>query len=470
MTSEEEGAGADRPRHTDEVGTFVPLETAFQGATWTRRFVVTPAIHIDETRTTPGDPVGGRGRRKSDAKWKRLGTKRYAHRSAHLNSFSRAPDLVTPTRTDPPGQPHFFKTLDQDWDLWERHRDLIFQEKGLHPADPAWDRVYALAEDLWTWRFTIQKPGGNDFSRECPWSHPTTTLLYGSWCAGCAPALMALCSTLFIPTRMVQVLDHAMTEIRLGGKWSLADNATSLVKADPESPMMTRAGLAEILLDPVNPDYGLTPPQQEKYWEKTELMYSPNTGIWGGEPQLERLDPQNALALYPGWTDPRFKSHRKDTYPLVSGRPGRGLDVLRLKQGQAFQRRFRLGSLDETKELTVWFSGAAGKATPDDDPPAHHVPKDGGDWFVAVNGTDYPVRDEGGWLFHEDAEAWKQAWPLVEAKWVHRFRIPLEDLREHDWNTVAIGSVGSGAEFLDFGGFLPWIEPAEPCWCPQVGM
>lgn len=444
------------------IGSFVPLETVHQGSCWKRRMLFSPSIHVQEQRTVTGDLVAGKEFRTSNAQWQRLGPERWAHRSRHLCSFTTTPPpFVIPTRDDPPDQPHFFPTQQQDWDFWCKHRDLVFQGKGLHPAAPMWERVHALAEDIWTFRFNIQKPGGNDFSRECPWSHPTPTLMYGSWCAGCAPALIALCATLGVPARVVQVLDHAMVEAWIDGAWCLIDNVTSLAKAGGN--MMLRGGLAEVLLDPTNPQWGFTDEQKGKYWEKTFLMYSSSTGRHHEEPFITHLTPQNALALYPGWVNPRFKSHQPDTYDLVWGRPAWSHPALILKQGQAFRRRFWLGSLAETRRILVTLCGERGSGDAAYAP--HHVPTDGGDWFIAVNGRRFSLRDLGGWQFADGKQP--QDW-ILDLRWTRTFDVPLDALVESEWNEIAVGCPGSGEQFLRFGGSADWILPEEHCLCPRV--
>ena len=52
--------------------------------------------------------------------------------------------------------------------------------------------------------------------------------------------------------------------------------------------------------------------------------------------------------------------------------------------------------------------------------------------------------------------------------WIHEFEIPLGEVRESAWNTVALGSAGRGPEFLHFGGGCQPLTPAEPCRCRNV--
>ncbi len=446
-------------------GNWLPLETVQQGSSFKRRIVLSPSIHIEETRTSAGSEIAGaelRPKEGQSAQWQRLGRQRYAHHSLHVCPHTKTPPpFVIPTRDDPPDQSHFFDTQQQDWRFWEKHRDLVFQGKGIHPADPIWDRVHALAEDIWTFRYTIQKPGGNNFSREMPWSHPTTALIYGSWCAGCAPALCALCATIGVPTRMVQIVDHMMVEAWLQDRWCLIDNVTDFAQAGGN--MMLRGSLADVLLDPTREEWEFIDKQKGKYWEKTIMQYTPSTGLFNEEPWTTFLTPQNALAVYPSWIEPRFKSHREKSYDLVWGQPSHSSPVLVLKQGQAFRRRFWIGSLAETKSMRATFCGEGGCTS---GIAQYNVPQDGGDWFIDVNGSRFSVGELGGWDFHHSPGPNRER--LKDVLWTHGFEVPIQLLREHSWNHVAIGATGSGSEFLRFGGTSDWILPEETCWCPQT--
>lgn len=447
-----------------------PLAVTLQGRTFSRTVPVSPSISLLEQRTIEGDLIDGAQHNKPKEPWNRLGEQRFAHRSRHVCPHAYDPDpWFIPTEDNPPDQPKFFPTQQQDWWFWRKHRDLIFQGKGIHPADAMWDRVHALAEDFWTYRFDIRKPGGNDFSREMPWNHPSLAIIYGSWCAGCAPALAALCSTIGAPTRTVQILDHAMVEVWIDGQWCVADNVIALAKEGGN--MMVRATLAELLLEPTNPAWEFTPTQQGKYWQKTLCMYTPTTGLWEGEPGSAQLTPQNALALYPAWTTPRFKSHRNDSYRLLNGSAGLAHPRLVLQPGQAYRRRFWLGSLEDTRQITAVFTGPTGAAG---NWPAHNVPADGGEWLLAVNGKRHPVRQAGGFAFAGDdapAKVPDPATEVIDVAWAHTFEIPTGDLKPNAFNEIAIACPAAGAtegQFLRFGGHHDYLAPAEACWIPDI--
>jgi hypothetical protein len=235
--------------------------------------------------------------------------------------------------------------------------------------------------------------------------------------------------------------------------------------------MMLHASLADVLLDPTCPAWEFIPAQQGKYWQKTAFMYSSHTGLQVEEPHCTYLTPGNALALYPDWPAPRFKSHLPRTYDLVWGYPARSHPRLVLRPGQAFVRRFWLGSLDETESLTATVCGERGGGSRQ----PFRVPADGGDWFFAVNGRRYPLSGQGGWRFAADeAEAGPvdhPGSPIFQAAWAQDFEIPLGDLKENAWNELAVGCPTTGVnaeEFLRFGGWSDWTLPVEPCWCPEV--
>lgn len=440
-----------------------PIRVTQQHDPWCATLSYSPSIYIDEVRRPAGEPIPGGELGDAGNSWRELGPERYAHRSAHLNPHVEAMPWWTPTRDEPADQSHFLKHPHHDWDLWEKHRDLVFQTRGLQMSDSAWDRVAALVEDMVRYRFTIQHPGGNPKGPWTPMSHPTPTIIYGSWCAGCAPALVALCATMYIPARMVQILDHAMTEVLIGGRWCLADNSTNMWTGENE--MFSRASLAEILLDPTSEQFDFTDAQRYKFWQRTAMMYAPNTGRWHEEPTGTDLTPQNALGLYPGWAAPRFKSADPHRYPLLGARNQTAHPALILREGERFERRFWLGTLAETDRLVATFTGPT-RGAPGE---AANVPAAGGDWYVQINRERVPVRDAGGFTFADEAETGPSygVWPPAKPAWWVQIELPQEALTEHAWNRIAIGCPGSGAQFLQCSGhadaMLPdgWRGPGE---------
>ena len=445
---------AQQPAHES----LQPILVTKQHIPWSATIQFSPSIYVDEVRKTPGEAIPGSELGDVDNQWQTLGPERYAHRSAHLNPHVEPMPWKTPTRDDPPDQPHFLKRQQHDWDLWEKHRDLVFERKQLQHVDSVWDRVAALAEDIYRYRFTIQQPGGNGNPKGGHWtpmSHPTPTIAYGSWCAGCAPTLVALCATMYVPARMVQILDHAMAEVLVGGQWCLADNSTNMWNGENE--MFSRASLAEILLEPTSERFDFTDAQRYKFWQRTAMMYSSNTGRWHEEPYAADLTPQNVHGLYPGWTDPRFKSADPHRYMLLGARNQFTHPSLILRRGERFLRRFWLGSLAETDRLIATFTGPKnGKSSK-----AANVPPSGGDWCVQINDHQIPVQDAGGFGLADDVENGPTygVWPRAKPAWWVQLDLPRGALTEHGWNTLAIGCPGSGSQFLQFAGHADAMNP-----------
>jgi len=88
---------------------------------------------------------------------------------------------------------------------------------------------------------------------------------------------------------------------------------------------------------------------------------------------------------------------------------------------------------------------------------------------IHIEETRTVAGDEIGGAEHRpEAEQSKQWQRLGRKRYAHRFEVPLALLHEHDWNSIAIGSIGSGDQFLRFGGTCDWILPEEQCWCPRV--
>ena len=440
------------------LGQFQPLRRTVRGTDYGERTaVLVPAIEIHEVRSSPGEAIPGSGNPKGPCHQPDRGPKRYRHRSRHLCPHTKL-QMGMPTRHCPERQEVSVALQDQrkDWDFLERHRDLVFDNKRIQLSDSAWDKVHALAEDIWMFRRVIQKPGGNDFSRSCPWSHPVDTLIYGSWCLGGAYALVGLCATLGIPAREVGMFGHSGAEVWIDGQWCYVESIQRFPEAGGCN--MTRASLAEIFLDPFRAEYGFCEEQRQVYWQTwIEWYHSAENGLWLQQNRMTHFCPQTAMALYPYWREPLFKSDDEFRYALLPAQAHMGLPELVLKQGQAFQRRFWLGSLAETRSLEATFTGGWSETDP-----GHHVAPHGGEWFVAVNGRVFGVRDQGGWEFCR-----RSAGP--KAGWRHRFTIPLDALTENGWNTLAVGCPGGGAEFLCFAGAGESSLPEEPCFCAEVG-
>lgn len=441
---------------TAALGAFVPLEVDLDRAGFVHRAALSPTIHIEEIRIPAGQLIQGHGNPKVTVHQKDAGPQRFVHRSLHLCPQVSVAMPYHVIRPDLPARQETSVALQdqqRDWDFLARHRDLVFDNKRIQMADSVWDKVHALAEDIWMFRREIQKPGGNDFSKSTPWSHPVDCLIYGSWCLGGAYALMGLCATMGIPARELSIFGHSIAEVWIDGRWCFVDSIGRFPKEGGTN--MLRESFGQVRLDPFNPAYPFCPEQRETYWETDILstMY-PDNGLWLQQCRRTYFVPQTALAFYPGWTDPRFKSHHPDRLDLVWGRKGFTDNVI-LKKGEALARRFWLGSLAETRGLLATFHGScpAGRV---------RVPEGGGDWFIAVNERIYPLRDLGGWQFHQPGRA-------DAPTWTHEFSIPLKDLREHGWNTLAIGAAGSGHEFLTFGATAMAELPVEACWCPEIG-
>ena len=93
---------------TTPLSDWRPLEAIQQGSSFKRRIVLSPSIHIDETRTVDGTVIDGADLRPEagqSKQWQRLGRKRYAHESLHVCPHTTTPPLfLVPTRHDPPDQ------------------------------------------------------------------------------------------------------------------------------------------------------------------------------------------------------------------------------------------------------------------------------------------------------------------------------------------------------------------------------
>lgn len=438
---------------------FEPIVTERQCAGTRHEFILVPSIHIEEVRSVEGEEIAGKGNPDLTVHHPEDGPNRYAHRSTHLCPHTTVPDrLISPELPESQETSLTLQDRERDWDFLNRHAELIFDTRRIRSDDSPREKVEALAEDIWQYRRVIQKPGGNDFSQSEPWSHPVDAIMYGSWCLGAAYAFVALCATQGIKARHLALKGHSASEVHLDGRWHYVEN----IQRFPENGgnNFLDAPFAVVRLDPTNEKYGLCEEQQEFYWDTSFLSFdSPGDGLWLEGFDNTVLTPQNAHALYPEWTTPRFKSPQPDRLDLVWGKRAHmfgGLPEMVVREGQAMQRRFWLGSLEETKQLVATFSGFESS-----DVSSHNVPDDGGNWWIAVNGTIHPIRDQGGWSSTKDQST-------AEGDWYHTFELPLKELWEGEWNTLAIGCDGPGEEYLWFSGHGETVRPAEPCFCGEI--
>jgi len=252
------------------IGTFIPLEMQTVRAGIPQRVVLRPGIHIEEVRTVPGRLIRGHGDPTCTIHVKHYGPHRYLHASEHLCPHIRAPGGLI-SRHNPKQQETSvaLQNVERDWDFLERHRELIFDNRRIKMCDAPWDKVWALAEDIWTFRRIIQKPGGNDFSKSCPWSHPVDSIIYGSWCLGGAYALIGLCATLGYAAREISIGGHSQAEVHFEGRWNFVE---SIARFPPSGGVnMVRDNFARIRLDPFNKRYGFCEQQRAAYWETTTL-------------------------------------------------------------------------------------------------------------------------------------------------------------------------------------------------------
>jgi hypothetical protein len=416
---------------------------------------VVPVVSIAEERTEPGEPIPGQGNDKEPCHQACRGPNRYAHQSRHICPHTHI-EQAMPMRDTPPRQEISVCMGDtaKEWDFLERHRDLVFDNKGFSMHTPVAEKVAALAEDIWLFRREIQKPGGNTFSQCIPWSHPVDTLVYGSWCLGGAYALIALCATIGVQARHVSMWGHSAAEVHLGGRWRYVE---SIHRFGTGGNNLPDASFAEIILDPTNPDYGFSEAQSQVYWQTWAQQYTVHAdGLWVQQKRAAVLCPQTVRALYPAWDEPRFKSDSEYCYELLPAVVGTTSQQFVLRRGQAMRRRFWLGSLASTRRLTAYFHGGRHGPWPE-----RNVPADGGDWFVAVNDRIMPIRDNGGWDIQERPGA-------LQGGWTHRVELPMDILRENAWNTVAIGCPGGGDEYICLTGYPPLEHPVEASFCPDT--
>ncbi len=85
-----------------------------------------------------------------------------------------------------------------------------------------------------------------------------------------------------------------------------------------------------------------------------------------------------------------------------------------------------------------------------------YVPKDGGDWYIELNGVHIPLRELGGW----PAKTLNNCEGVVRYTVTHE--LPIEDLVLGGTNELVLGCDSSGAQFIDVVGYADALVPYDP--------
>lgn len=356
-----------------------------------------------------------------------------------------------------------------DWDFLVEWRDTLLSRSGVPASAPARQKVDALALCFGTpARYIADSP--KNFTRGF---HPVDVVLHGQHCTGQSSALAALCHTLGIPARTLNFSGHSVCEVLLDGRWLLYDNQQPEPRAgksymetvaDPSCSsltpeyaaryhwMMNTAGQLHhtvrkgkwpnpIETSPFN--YGA-----QRYWRFNASGNGATTRTLaadGGHGLTLPLTPDTATALYPGEPAYVFKYNSDEPCRVTLTLPHTWYAApFTLTEGMAVRKQFWLGSMENVVSVNSLLCAWPGKRW------QFFKPRSSG-WYIRINNSQYRLRDSGG--------------TVPSAKEVHyglEIDLPLKDLKENSLNEVALGSDGSGPDFLALRVYPDLLEPYAP--------
>lgn len=452
------------------------IESTDEGDGWTYTANLVPAIHVAEFPKTSGEPMPYEF---SDAVKKRRKDTydyRYLHRSPHRNPEGATPEGFFTADSPRRKNSQTFRSQEMEWEFALQYKERLFESVELTDDAPIEERLAAVAEDIQK----NHRHGGRVVpSHIYTSSHPGDCLAFKGRCVESANAFVCMCNLMQVPARTIHAYGHTTSEILLDGQWKFVENMPKWL-VESEVPAIFEKTFAELLEHPRRNAPDLSERFQLQFWgcHSQQYVFPQATGHFMnlGPYRSMCLSPQTVEALYPG-REVTYKNLHADRYQLVSGKPSRRrYAALKLRQGNAFVRRFWLNGLGQTRKLVAYFNGPK-RQTEADVPEEHSVSESGGDWFIQVNDKPYFLRDRGGFKF----EAHSSPSPAVYGAhwfeyredcpytyWSIPFEIPLGDLDEDGWNTIGIGNAGSGDEFMWFGETDNAYEPKEACLC-RVG-
>jgi len=339
-------------------------------------------------------------------------------------------EYIHPTRSSrKQTKSNTFSNSAKDWDYLVNKKNEILKKAGLTDQSPDLDKVNAVALACWEQRVKIsnQKQDGTQSMPVDFWEH-------GEFCAGAANALVAICSIMEIPARVIGYRGHANAEVLINGKWHLVENTVKIVKHTRDSlgegPVYDY-NLNELILNP--PLHG----QALDFFAEDGrgnwfLEYFPTSyswwEFWVADKWNVRVSASKRSVLELSTLYPDQKSLKyicKGQQPILwltppiegkiktSAKLRKNLRTRQIVQQHGLRQDFALPkSLSGAKHIVSKLYFLDGNK--------HNMPEDGGDWYYLINGKKYYLRDHGGW---DMSEKWSNNG--IEGK-VLRFELPVK--------------------------------------------
>lgn len=313
-----------------------------------------------------------------------------------------------------------FGDYEKDYQFMIQKKQEVLKNAGLNDSSSDWDKVMAFAE------YAYQKR--KNFSSKLKrgrYIHAVDFCIHGDFCVGAANAFAGLCSTIDIPVRLMAFSHHTCAEAYVDGQWRYAENSVptldSLRRKSEKveiGPLFTFS-FQEMITDPhkyhipsMKMDYVDFTNLSDDHRGVLEIFYELHAnwifhlyGMYKDAPyynvafslgstrELRILYPEKESLTYKSDSIPRMWLTSFGTMTAGENRP----NWMIIEQGSKIRQTFYINNLEGVEYVKAYL--------PSPQKFLRAMPEDGGDWYYAVNGKKYYLRDiEGGWnyAYHDE--------------------------------------------------------------------
>ncbi|TRX62040.1 hypothetical protein FNH22_01595 [Fulvivirga sp. M361] len=315
-----------------------------------------------------------------------------------------------------------FGDYHKDYDFMVQKRNEILKNVALDSSSADWDKVMAFAR----YAYQKRKTSSSKLKRG-RYIHAVDFCIHGDFCVGAANAFAGLCSTIDIPVRLMAFSHHTCAEAFVDGQWRYVENSVPILDSLRNmtgkvevGPMFTFS-FQEMITDPHK--YNI-PSMKMDYVDFTclsddrkgelEIFYELHAnwifhlyGMYKDAPyynvdfslgsarELRLLYPQKEHLAYKSDHIPRMWLTSFGTTTAGENRP----NWMVIGQGSSIRQTFYINTLEDVKQVKAYI--------PVPQKFYRAMPEGGGDWYYAVNGKRYYIKDTDGWnyAYHDEIKA-----------------------------------------------------------------
>jgi len=206
---------------------------------------------------------------------------------------------------------------DREWDTLIEYRDRYLAEAGLTlEGDP--EAVARVMAESFACENFEKKPMCETFEKnQRELCHAMEGLMHKSFCVGCAEACIALADACGFPARGIGCGAHRVAEIRVNGRWHMADSVGRHEKSRGLA-CWFESSYHDMFLDPMG-DHGerIFDGFRDGLFRRPNPQFHFNSGMWSG-PCTLRWATSCACAIYPDNERWGFKSEDNRRLPIVA--------------------------------------------------------------------------------------------------------------------------------------------------------